>query len=234
MGKLRRSMTRGNRLLECPECEEQTLTVERTDTNENNVGFRRYHCSECRKYWTTLEVFFTDDEGDPDSFNQIALNKRIGDREKYHRTKGTVPRRPLKETDQIMVYQGKGSVTLRYLRSPRKKLVWTACRRGHPFDAKNTAINKTTGAQVCRICRRANQNRWSEKNRDKRKLSHAAYSATHKEQKRLSGQLYRQRRKELSSHDISRLSTSQDSSLELVSATPSAEDYGPIVRLSQG
>lgn len=190
-------MTRGNRLLECPECEEPTLTVERTDADENNIGFRRYNCSECKKYWTTLEVFFTDDEGNPDPFNSIALNKRIGDREKYHRTKGTVPRRPLKETDRILVFRGQGSVTLKYLRSPRKKLIWTACMRGHLFDAENTAIHKTTGAQVCKKCRRMSQQRWSERNREKRRLFNRQYSAAHKEQKRLSDRLYRQRRKEL-------------------------------------
>lgn len=161
-------MSRGNRLLECPDCEEPTLIVKRSDVDENNVGMRRYECQECRKTWTTIEVFFVDDQGDPDSFNQIALNVRIGDREKYHRQKGTTkPRRMLKATDEIRTRRKNGRVTIYYHRNPRVRPIFTECHRGHSFTPENTYYNTSSGAQQCRACRRISQKAWNDRNRDR-------------------------------------------------------------------
>ena len=190
-------MSRSNRLLECPSCEEPTLTVVRSDADENNIGMRRYRCSECRQCFTTLEAFFVDDQGDPDCFNQIALNKRIGDREKYHRRKGnSKPRRPLKSTDQIRVTRTNGSITLSYKRNRRVRPTFSECKRGHPFNAENTYINKSSGAQQCRACRRINQRTWNEKHREQRRAIVLAYDQAHREQKRISDRIRRQNKKE--------------------------------------
>ena len=187
-------------MLECPACEEPTLTVIGSDADENNVGMRRYRCSDCRKSFTTLEVFFVDDEGDPDCFNQIALNQRLADREKYHRRVGVRKSyRPLKATDQITVLQrNPGVLTLRYKRNPRVSPRWSQCKRGHSFTPENTYINTYSGAQQCRSCRRITQKRWAERNPEKIRASRKAYDDTHREQKRIHDRLRRQVRKELS------------------------------------
>lgn len=206
-------MSRSNRLLECPNCEEPTLTVVGSDADENNIGIRRYQCAECRNKFTTLEAFFTDDEGDPDCFSQIALNQRLADREKYHRRVGVrKAMRPLKSTDQIRVTRSTGMVTISYKRNPRVRPIWPECKRGHPFDEENTLINKTSGAQQCRRCRRINQRNWHERNREKVRQTQKRYDDSHREIKRENDRIRRINAKEyLLAHPVLTLKSSRDS-----------------------
>lgn len=190
-------MSRSNRLLECPKCEEPMLTVVRSDVDENNIGMRRYQCEECRNKFTTLEVFFIDEEGDPDCFNQIALNQRLADREKYHRRHGLrKAKRPLKSTDQIRFFSRPGRVVLDYKRNPRVRPIWPECKRGHPFNEENTCINKTSGAQQCKPCRRINQRNWHERNREKVRETQKKYDDGHREIKREKDRIRRRIAKE--------------------------------------
>jgi hypothetical protein len=39
----------------------------------------------------------------------------------------------------------------------------TACKHGHPFDATNTRISRTTGRRICRKCDHAAKRRWLNK-----------------------------------------------------------------------
>lgn len=157
-------MTRGNSLLECPKCITNTLEVEESDVDEvQNIGIRRYRCKTCRHRFTFVEVMFEDPSGDPDPFLQLAANLRWKDRETRFRKKRTQPRRQLKPSDSIEMTREKGSVTLTYKRSPRRKQIFLKCKRGHELIGKNVYVTPSTGARVCMPCRRDYQREWIKK-----------------------------------------------------------------------
>lgn len=151
---------RANPYLECPRCETDTLIVIGSDVTEQNVGLRRYRCDECRNTFSTVESFFTDDEGNEDCFLQLAMNVRLRDREAHQRRTGKKPRRQLKPSDRLATVYMPGRVMLTYVRTPRAKAVFLECKRGHRLEGDNVRINTTTGNRYCVTCNRASQYEW--------------------------------------------------------------------------
>lgn len=158
-------MTRGNSLLECPKCVENTLEVVASDVDEQNIGLRRYQCKECRNRFTTVETFFTDLSGDEDPFLNLALNYRLAERAAHYRRTGTKPRRQLKPTDSLVLETDNGTITIRYKRSWRDgRLVFLVCKRGHSLEDKtNVYVNPRTRVRTCKKCRAINQARFNAK-----------------------------------------------------------------------
>lgn len=148
-------------MLDCPQCEDRTLSVVGTDVSDNNIGLRRYQCSECRNRYLTVESFFLDDNGDPDAFLQLALNTRLADREAHRRRTGKKARRVLKPTDNLLLLQRNGLTSIRYLRSAHQPTIFLECKRGHALEGDNLYVNPKSGARTCKACRRINQHNFN-------------------------------------------------------------------------
>ena len=151
---------RANPYLECPRCELDTLEVYGTDVTDAGIGLRRYRCQECRNTFSTVEAFFTDDEGEEDCFLQLAENVRIRDRETHQRRTGKPPRRQLKPTDALRVERSDGRITISYVRRPKVKSIYLLCKRGHELRDENVGINSTTKNRFCMQCKRDYQRDW--------------------------------------------------------------------------
>ena len=161
-------MSARNSRMECPNCEDTTLQAMRPGSEQLEVGLviHRYICADCRRTYTSVESLFEDDEGDPDSFLNLALNARLRDRENRYRRLGTKPRRQLKPVDHLAVHRKPGLVSIRYVPSPHVKALFLTCKNGHDLNEVGIYL-KSDGARVCLPCKRKYQREWDQQRRRK-------------------------------------------------------------------
>lgn len=145
----------GTAKFECPTCYRQDTLVRGREVREEGYVVKRYNCRsrECPPF-VTAEAIVYDTDGNLASFNPLAPNRRLLDRERQQRKKGYGGRRALKETDSL-------NIQIQYIKGKDVVYEPKSCLVGHEYTDDSSYIGPD-GKRKCRECRRNAQRTYAQ------------------------------------------------------------------------